>query len=238
MSRPRLLDLFCGAGGAAVGYHRAGFDVVGVDNRPQPHYPFQFVKADALLFVEGLGAHWGGWELEEFDAIHASPPCQAYSSLTGRWARQHLHPDLVAMTRELLQATGLPYVIENVEGAPLENPARLCGSWFGLDLHRHRLFETNWPLMSTPCSHHWQRPRFRSLDKRQKGLAAVVGVHGHVNYAGERELREQAMGIDWMTPAELVEAIPPAYTELIGHQLMQMLEAQSLRRSPGKGAGD
>jgi DNA (cytosine-5)-methyltransferase 1 len=216
VSRPRLLDLFCGAGGAAVGYHRAGFDVVGVDIVPQPHYPFEFVQDDALVYLsERDGLHL------PFDAIHASPPCQAYSSLTGRWARQHLHPDLVAVTRELLQATGLPYVIENVEGAPLENPARLCGSWFGLDLHRHRLFETNWALMSTPCSHHWQRPRFRSLDKRQKIPAAVVGVHGHLNYAGERELREQAMGIDWMTPAELVEAIPPAYTELIGHQLLQ-----------------
>jgi DNA (cytosine-5)-methyltransferase 1 len=95
------------------------------------------------------------------------------------------------------------------------------GSFFGLDVRRHRLFETNWPLMSTPCSHHWQQPRFRSLDRRQKDLASVVGVHGHLNYAGERELRERAMGISWMNPHELVEAIPPAYTELIGHQLMQ-----------------
>lgn len=217
----RLLDLFCGAGGAAVGYARAGFEVVGVDHVAQPNYPFEFVQADALEVL----ANWGDTVpvSEGFDAVHASPPCQAYSTLTARWARQQ-HPDLIGAVRELLRETELPYVIENVEGAPLENPARLCGSFFGLDIRRHRLFETNWPLMSTPCSHHWQRPRFRSLDKRHRGLASVVGVHGHLNYPGERELREQAMGIDWMTPAELVEAIPPAYTELIGAQLMAYLE--------------
>ena len=219
--RPRLLDLFCGAGGAAMGYHRAGFDVVGVDNRPQPNYPFEFVQADALEFIGDSLDRWG--VAPYFDAIHASPPCQAFSKLTGRWHRRHLHVDLIAPVRELLRATGLPYVIENVPQAPLENPTRICGSFFGLDLQRHRDFETNWPLMSTPCSHHWQQPRFRSLDLRQQArgsLASVVGVHGHENYSGERELREQAMGIAWMSPAELVEAIPPAYTEYIGAQLL------------------
>lgn len=239
--RPRLLDLFCGAGGAAMGYHRAGFDVVGVDIKPQPNYPFEFIQADALNYLRNCIASglYGRWH-----AIHASPPCQAHTTI-GKQIRklnktQNEHPDLIGPTRELLVATGLPYVIENVVGAPLINPVQLCGSWFGLDVRRHRLFETNWWLWGTPCSHHWQRPRFRSLDKRRHmmsvvpvygtgthvaGMASVVGVHGNLNYAGERELRERAMGIDWMTPYELTQAIPPAYTELIGAQLLAHLGA-------------
>jgi len=216
--RPRLLDLFCGAGGAAMGYHRAGFDVVGVDVKPQPHYPFQFVQADALLFVEGLGAHWGGWELEEFDAIHASPPCQAYSDL--KYRTRGDYPDLVGKTRELLEQTGLPYVIENVEGAPLVDPVVICGSSLGLgaggrELRRHRLFETNWPLLVAPCAHQRQ----------------VVGVYGTggggqmtrgFKARGVAEARE-ALETPWMTLAECAQAVPPAYTELIGHQLIPQI---------------
>jgi DNA (cytosine-5)-methyltransferase 1 len=209
-----------------MGYSRAGFEVVGVDIKLQPRYPFEFWQGDALFYLH---------DHLPFDAIHASPPCQAYSPLTARWARQHKHPDLVGPVRELLQETGLPYVIENVEGAPLLEPAKLCGSFFGLDVRRHRLFETNWPLMSTPCSHHWQKPRFRSLDLRQKDLACVVGVHGHLNYPGERVLREEAMGIDWMTPAELVESIPPAYTEFVGEQLMAHVRVKSLSGVDNRG---
>ena len=233
--RPRLLDLFCGAGGAAVGYHRAGFDMVGVDNRPQPNYPFAFIQGDALDVAEWAWPSCGYDFPTGFDAVHASPPCQAHSTIgkqirkLGRTTNEHL--DLVAPTRELLQAIGLPYVIENVPGAPLLNPVQLCGSWFGLDVRRHRIFETTFPMLGTPCSHYWQTPRFRSLDQRRgpksvvpvhgsSQLASVVGVHGHLNYAGEQELRKQAMGIDWMSPYELTQAIPPAYTELIGHQLM------------------
>lgn len=224
--RPRLLDLFCGAGGAAVGYHRAGFDVVGVDHKPQPRYPFEFVQKDALRFMErlldGLDPVFG-WALHDLDAVHASPPCQAYSWLTRNLHKANEYPNLVGRTRELLQTTGLPYVIENVGGSPLRNPVTVCGSSVGLDVRRHRLFETNWPLLTAPCAHGWQAPRFRSLDKRQKSLATIVGVHGHHNYGGEREVRERAMGIAWMKPRELVEAIPPAYTELIGHQLLQYI---------------
>ena len=239
--RPRLLDLFCGAGGAAMGYHRAGFEVVGVDNRPQPNYPFEFIEADALevpaLFMQP----------SYFDAVHASPPCQAHSTIgkQQRARRYHDHPDLVAPTRELLVQTELPYVIENVIGcAPPERrpPLRLLVR--APTVHRHRLFETNWPLMSTPCSHHWQTPRFRSLDsrrknipasvvpnygdlpgKRQRKIASVVGVHGNLNYAGELAIRERAMGIDWMSPYELTQAIPPAYTEYIGAHLLAVVEA-------------
>lgn len=219
--KPRLLDLFCGAGGCSVGYDRAGFEVVGVDSAPQPRYPFEFHQADAMTFP-----------LEGFDAIHASPPCQAHSSIAKQQRTRrpdtYDHPDLVAATRDRLRATGLPFVIENVLGAPLENPVLLCGSSFGLNVRRHRLFEVHgFALMALPCAHHWQTPRFRSLDKRRGGeLASVVGVHGHQNYAGERELREWAMDISWMSPYELAQAIPPAYTEHIGAYLLGALSAE------------
>ena len=234
VSKPRLLDLFCGAGGAAMGYHRAGFDVIGVDAVSQPNYPFEFHQADALTFP-----------LDGFDAIHASPPCQHASTIAKqqrvRRPDTYEHPDLVPQTRARLIATGVPYVIENVIGAQLVNAIVLCGSSFGLDLRRHRLFECSFPLLAQPCAHHWQTPRFRSLDSRLnrpellstipvygtgRHLATVVGVHGHHNYAGERELRERAMGVDWMSPYELTQAIPPAYTEHIGHYLMAEINAR------------
>lgn len=217
--KPKLLDLFCSAGGAGFGYHLAGFEVVGVDIMPQPNYPFEFHQADAL---EYLAEHF-----QEFDAIHASPPCQHASTIAkqNRVMRpgKYNHPNLIEPTRKALQETKKIYAIENVEGAALVNPVVLCGSWFGLDLRRHRLFETNFPSFSTPCSHHWQKPRFRSLDKRRKTLASVVGVHGHINYAGEFELRKKAMGIDWMSPDELSQAIPPVYTEWLGKQMRACL---------------
>ena len=224
--RPRLLDLFCGAGGAAMGYHRAGFEVVGIDIEPQPNYPFEFQQVDALE-VLALFARFRGFS---FRAVHASPPCQGYSTQT---TDQSKHARLIEPVRDLLRASGLPYVIENVEGARkhMIDPVRLCGSSFGLDLRRHRYFETNWPLEPKPCDHSWQTPRFRSLDMsmvRKGRLASVVGVHGHINYEGEFPLRCKAMGIDWMTNEELVEAIPPAYTEHIGRQLMAHVEAQEV----------
>ena len=166
--KPRLLDLFCGAGGAGMGYHRAGFDVVGVDIKPQPNYPFGFhlgYAQDVLnhLIAGGIAEFRGGrdgrwFNLEAFDAIHASPPCQRYSTATKRNGTQDDHPDLIGPTRELLKQAGLPYVIENVVAAPLEGFV-LCGTSFGLEtdgyrLRRHRLFECSWPVQHPDCMCH------------------------------------------------------------------------------------
>lgn len=212
--KPRLLDLFCGAGGAAMGYHRAGFDVVGVDIALQPNYPFRFHHLDALEVLRGYKilstASW------RFDAIHASPPCQAFTKAQKLQGNEH--PDLIAPIRELLEATGMPYVIENVGGAPLLDPVCLEGQMFPeLRTIRPRFFETNWaldvPLLRPP------RPRQAKMGRPPKDgeWIQVVG-----NFSGADEGR-RAMGIDWMTKRELAEAIPPAYTEFIGHQLMQHL---------------
>lgn len=216
--RPKLLDLFCKAGGASMGYHRAGFDVIGVDIEDQPNYPFPFNKFDALEYVEKYG--------HLYDVIAASPPCQAHSTVSGQSKKGNAdkYPCFIAPIREALVKLGKPFVIENVVGAPLKNAAMLCGSAFGLDVRRHRLFETNWLLLSPGCNHAWQTPRFRSLDSRRSSLASVVGVHGHINYKGEFDIRCRAMGIDWMTNAELSQAIPPAYTYHIGCQLMEALK--------------
>ncbi|GAB3646004.1 DNA cytosine methyltransferase [Glycomyces tarimensis] len=207
-TKRRLLDLFCCAGGAAMGYHRAGFDVVGVDIRPQPRYPFAFVQADALEYVAEHG--------HEFDAIHASPPCQAFTS--ARVIHGRSHPDLVDATRRLLEASGRPWVMENVPGAPLRADLVLCGSMFPqlrdgpYGIVRHRLFEfADMPIglvLVPPCHH---PPK----------TVSVFGHGGHV-YHGVAQWR-RVMGIDWMTRDELSQAIPPAYTELIGTQLLHRL---------------
>lgn len=216
--RPRLLDLFCGAGGAAVGYHRAGFDVVGVDIKPQPRFPFEFHQADALEYLDP----WAGL-YATFEVIHASPPCQGFSDLRSMYNAK-AHPDLLAPTRTRLLATGLPYVIENVEGAPMSNYIVLCGTMFGLgwqdaELRRHRCFElSHVPLMVSQCQH------------RRRRVIGVYGGHGRdrrrkVNTQDyPTSARREAMGIDWMTSAELSQSIPPAYTEWIGRQLLASLE--------------
>ena len=209
--KPRLLDLFCGAGGAAMGYSRAGFEVVGVDIEPQPRYPFEFIQHDALAFPLRT---WG-----EFDAIHASPPCQRFVR-SGMYDRT-THPDLLTPARALLEQTGVPWVIENVPGAPMRPDAVLCGSQFGLEVRRHRWFEFSWaePILTLACDHSTLNP---------------VGVYGHPRGRrskqgkpwgwGNYEDWVRAMGIDWMRGEELAQAIPPAYTELIGHQLLQHLK--------------
>jgi len=218
-----------------MGYHRAGFDVVGVDIASQPRYPFEFRQGDALEYCR-LHGH-------EFDAIHASPPCQAHTSLkTMHNAKRH--QDLVPATRELLQAAGLPYIIENVPGAPLRNAITLCGSMFGLgvddaELRRHRLFESNVLLLSPTCAHGKKPERIGVYGGHVRNRRRVVGVYGD----GVRDSRRkydrgvdeftvdqgrEAMGIDWMTITELSQAIPPAYTEYLGRQLLAVVTQQAL----------
>ncbi len=205
MSPARVLDLFCGAGGAAMGYHQAGFEVVGVDIKPQPNYPFEFHHADAMTFP-----------LDGFDAIHASPPCQSFTAYRrkGRGVGDG-YPNLIPAVREQLRASGRPYVIENVPGSPLDNPVQLCGTSFGLDVQRHRLFETSWPLMVPPCNHGRNRPRFPGATNRANRRRTVeVGV-----WRIPLETQRAAMGIGWMTLEELSEAIPPEFTRYLGEQL-------------------
>lgn len=206
--RPLLLDLFCGAGGAAMGYYRAGFDVVGVDIKPQPRYPFEFIQGDALNPPV---------DMDRFDAIHASPPCQKYSAATRHLAKDS--PKLIEPIRTLLKTTDLPFVIENTPGASLLNPIVLCGLAFPeLQVKRHRQFESNIALLAPECGDH-SRNYFVVF-----GHECRDRQHGHVtgrknNLATGR----QAMGIDWMTRGELSQSIPPAYTEFIGRQLFTYL---------------
>lgn len=207
--KPRLLDLFCGAGGAGMGYHRAGFEVTGIDMNPQKNYPFKFVQGDALAYVAQYG-----WQ---FDAIHASPPCQAHSKalrLAGIHAKEHL--DLIAATRFWLQTLGIPFVIENVQGAPLRDAVMLCGSQFGLKVYRHRYFETSFYCMQPNHAPHNDSTPPAGRGRSPKGFISICS--GGITGVSQPE-RFAAMGIDWMTNTELAQAIPPAYTEYIGKQL-------------------
>ncbi|UCH36019.1 MAG: DNA cytosine methyltransferase [Armatimonadota bacterium] len=224
--RPRLLDLFCGAGGAAMGYHRAGFEVYGVDIHPQPHYlesgATALIQSDALAYLRAL-IEWQP-KIGEWDAIHASPPCQAYTRKAADWGRKRNHwtehLDLLGPTRELLRATGLPYVIENVPGAPIDAQLELCGTHFGLRIIKHRLFEANWPLPMAPasCDHRdvynpWSG-KGRSADqlREAQGTPWIPMSGGASRKAG--------------VTGDLFNAIPPAYTEHIGRALMAYLAAE------------
>lgn len=209
----RLLDLFCGAGGAAMGYSRAGFEVVGVDIAPQPNYPFKFIQLDVKHFLHR-------YTLRQFDVVHASPPCQAFTAYRRKGhGVGDGYPDLIPEVRDALKHARMPYVIENVPKAPLHEPVRLCGSSFGLDVRRHRLFESNVALLVPPCSHSWQTPRFKQATNRTSQRRTVeVGV-----WRIPLDVQQEAMGIDWMTLPEPSEALPPAYTEHIGKQLMAVL---------------
>jgi DNA (cytosine-5)-methyltransferase 1 len=224
--RPRLLDLFCCAGGAGMGYHRAGFEVVGVDLSPQPRYPFEFVQADVMTLSMTAPVGW----LRSFDAIHASPPCQRYSDLAKRNGNAEAWPDFVAPVRRMLQTSGLPWIIENVEGAPLIDPVMLCGTMFpGLRVLRHRLFESNVALTAPP---HGKHPLVFTHDKRKAHFGRLNQDEAFVQVTGggncSKANAAAAMGIDWMTKNELNEALPPAYTEWLGRQLLDHL---SIRRA-------
>lgn len=235
MGRPKLLDLFCCAGGAAMGYHEAGFDVVGVDIRHQPRYPFTFIQADCLALDRAF--------LASFAAIHASPPCQAHTSMK-TMPDARTHADLIPATRKMLQEVGLPYIIENVEGARphLRQPFRLCGTMFGLgvedaELQRHRLFETSFPIGLTPDCQHGNRSQRYWRTRHGRRPARTIGIYGEGCRDSRRKYDKmipeftvvngrEAMECPWMTIAELCEAIPPAYTRFIGIRLLEHLQAQ------------
>lgn len=242
----RLLDLFCCEGGAALGYTRAGFTVYGVDHVPQPRYPYPFAQADALELLERLLAgelvefiHPDGQlellTLDDFAVIHASPPCQAHSTITPDYALER-HVDLIDPTRVLLERTGLPWVIENVEGAAqaMRDWVRLCGSSFGLRVRRHRLFESNVFLMGLGCDH-----------KRQGIAVGVYGSHGDASYTYRRNGMQRGrkarnaaeaadvMGIPWASWHGATQAIPPAFAEFIGVQLAEHVRDHAGRGSAG-----
>lgn len=220
---PRILDLFCCQGGAGTGYRQAGFEVVGVDLQDQPRYPFEFHQADALEYLEAHG--------HEFDAVHASPPCQAYSTITPAHSRGS-HPTLIEPVREALQRLGKPYIIENMEGARkhLIDPVKLCGSTFGLRVRRHRYFEINWPLASPGrCNHKAQgravgvygdgpdRKEYRRPDGSSRGVKAT----------SVEDASDALGGVSWMTWKGMAECIPPVYTKFLGAYLNHYLESEA-----------
>lgn len=231
MGKPRLLDLFCGAGGAAMGYHRAGFEVIGVDINPQPHYPFEFHQSDALTYP-----------LDGFDAYHASPPCQGYFHLK-RGENLNSYPLLIDSIRDIFKPTKKPFCIENIPSAKefLINPIMLCGTMFGLPLWKHRYFEI-YPelfLLTNTCNHK------QGTIKTDLGEISipVYCSHGGDSRKGIRpsrigwrwrpqenkEIQLYAMGIDWgILPRKSIhEAIPPAYTEYIGKYLIQSIKGNN-----------
>lgn len=222
MARPRLLDLFCGAGGCARGYQMAGFHVTGVDIAPQPRYAGDvFHQADALEYVAEHG--------HEFDVIHASPPCQGYSRMRHLpWLKDREYPLLIDATREALEATGAVWVIENVEDAPLRSGMTLCGLSFGLRMYRHRRFESNVLLLAPPHQKHTVVIESgRMLGSRySRASAGVTGMLpdpcGHTAGASTKAAAI-AMGVEWMSRGEMTQAIPPAYTCYIGTQLRAAL---------------
>jgi len=209
----KLLDLYCGVGGASAGYYKAGFDVTGIDLKHGRRYPYKYIKGDVLLYLQDLDF------LRSFDIIHASPPCQTHSitqHLRNAQGKSTSKLDLIPQTRAALIASGKPYVIENVPGSPLINPIQLCGSSFGLQVRRHRLFESNMKLTGSVCDH--------------KAQGRPIGVYGSLNdqipkggkTATTIDEGRDAMGMPWAIWTELVEAIPPAYSEYIGKQIINL----------------
>jgi len=206
MGRPKLLDLFCGAGGASMGYYRAGFEVEGVDIKPQPHYPFEFHQADALEFP-----------LEGYDAYHASPPCQLWSKSAKQWRKQgKVYPDYITPIRWRFFEIHCLYVIENVKEAPLIQPMILNGADFGINIHRKRAFETNFHIpFNLNCQS--KRPLKMGRSPADGDVVQPVGHFAGVGYVAKE------MGLDGLTQGELSQAIPPAYTEYIGKYLLKAI---------------
>lgn len=200
----RALDLFCGGGGAGAGLQRAGFDVTGVDLEPHPEYPGEFVLGDALSHP-----------LEGFDFVWASPPCQAFTAYKRRPGHVRGRDNLIPAVRERLKASGIPFVIENVPGAPLLDPFLLCGSMFGLDVRRHRVFEASFPVDPVPpCAHGWHTPRFaQATNRKNKRRTVEVGV-----WRIPLGVQQMAMGITWLDRPTLSQSVPPAYAEFIARR--------------------
>ena len=226
MSKPLLLDLFCGAGGCSVGYHRAGFDVIGCDIAPSKRYPFTCWSDDAMVVLDRLscGKTHRGFKQRDFAAIHASPPCQMFSTAT--FCRPGIkHQDLLRPTLAALQQFDCPWVVENVEFSPTGPAIVLCGLMFGLKVFRHRRFASNVFLWS---------PEHRSHRGHRIGVNGMVCIAGHGSASSEIRKRtpadhrdkaawQRASGIDWMTRDELSQALPPAYTEFLGRQLLTVM---------------
>jgi len=213
MRKPRLLDLFCGAGGAAMGYHRAGFEVTGVDIALQPNFPFEFHQADATTFP-----------LEGFDAIHASPPCQDHMRSPSASQKAHGTGWMLAGTRRRLLAQDAPWVIENVPGAEMRVDCKLCGCMFGLpNLRRERWFETSWHGfdLQPPCHH--PEP---VMSVTGTGFGTRLEFRNFGRWPKKADW-QRAMGIDWMTPLEMTQAIPPAYAEYLGRRLLEQLTSEA-----------
>ncbi|HVL59808.1 MAG TPA: DNA cytosine methyltransferase [Microbacterium sp.] len=217
--RPQALDLFCCAGGASDGFCRAGFDVTGYDREDQPEYPYAFAVQDVLSLSPA--------DIRAFDFVWASPPCQAFTAYKRR--KEHVRPalNLIPQTRELLRAAGVPYVIENVPGAPLENPVTLCGSMFGLDVQRHRIFETSFPVLEPTCDHGRWTPRFPGATNRapMSRKTVEVGV-----YRISVETQRRAMGVERpVSLGKLSQMVPPAYAEFLA--LQARVHIMSTRRA-------
>lgn len=217
MTKPRLLDLYCGGGGAARGYDAAGFEVTGVDLNPMPDFPYRFIQGDAIEFLKNHG--------HEYDVIHASPPCQVHSSITKSRSK---HLDLIPETRQVLESLGVPWVIENVVGSGLRPDLVLCGTMFGLKSYRHRLFESSEVLMQPAHPKHEEEVWFPHDKRRWSYGLPYDGVSMIPVYGNNAPARYQymAMGIDpsWMRRKQMINAIPPAFTECIGGQLIRRVE--------------
>lgn len=198
----KALDLFCGAGGASMGLARAGFEVSGIDTNERLNYPFKFIVGDVMQWLE-----WTSF-IQHFDLVWASPPCQRYTRMQKIRAREH--PDLIGPVREKLQRIGVPFVIENVIGAPLNFPVMLCGAMFGLRMYRHRLFEASFPLQPKEHPRHTERTEKAGRLPKDGGFISVAG-----HFPGVGEVR-RVMEVPWMRRDEIAQAIPPAYSEYIG----------------------
>ncbi len=222
----KILDLYCKAGGASAGYARAGFEVVGVDIEDQPNYPYKFIKMDAIEFLKTQ-------DISEYDAIHASPPCQAHTrakhlSAARNGGKYRDHKDLIQATRELLQKSGKPYVIENVVGAPLIKPIALNGTQFkNIYTQRRRMFESNIELKEPDRPYIKKKTPTAGNGFGQDGFISICGSGGVRGMNAKQIILYWGFalgGIDWMTRAELAEAIPPVYTEFIGKQIIDYIK--------------